>query len=302
MFSQFFLWRWVQNICVPPKLKRRTRAVASAASTKPCVESLEPRALLSTGSLPRPDHVVIVIEENHSFEQIQHAHPPYLTALERAGALFTDSHGIKHPSQPNYLALFSGSTQRVHGDSTPRHLFHGPDLGSELIAAGYTFAGYSEGLPSLGFKGSRSGNYVRRHNPWVDFMDVPGSANLPLTSLPSDFSQLRTVSFIVPNLENDMHSGSIEGADDWLKQHVDAYVQWAQSHNSLLIVTWDESNLSSSVNHIPTIFVGPMVKPGQYSETINHYNVLRTLEDMYGLPAAGESANVSPITDAFTTG
>src|SRR5262249_42319654 len=150
--------------------------------------------------------------------------------------------------------------------------------------------------------GSSSGNYVRRHNPWVDFMDVPSSANLPLTSLPSDFNQLRTVSFIVPNLENDMHSGSIERADDWLKQHLDEYVQWAQSHNSLLIVTWDESNLSSLVNHIPTIFVGPMVKPGQYSEQINHYNVLRTLEGMYGLPAAGKSANVSLITDAFTTG
>jgi phosphatidylinositol-3-phosphatase len=71
-------------------------------------------------------------------------------------------------------------------------------------------------------------------------------------------------------------------------------VAWAQTNNSLLIVTWDEDD-NTSVNQIPTIFVGPMVKPGQYSEKINHYNVLRTLEAIYGLPYAGQSQSVKTI-------
>jgi hypothetical protein len=66
----------------------------------------------------------------------------------------------------------------------------------------------------------------------------------------------------------------------------------------LLIVTWDEDD-SSAANQIATLFVGPMVLTGQYGETINHFNVLRTLEDMYGLPQAGASAGAAAITDIW---
>jgi hypothetical protein len=66
----------------------------------------------------------------------------------------------------------------------------------------------------------------------------------------------------------------------------------------LLIVTWDEDD-GTQKDRIPTIFVGQMVHPGQYNEFINHYNVLRTIEDMYGLPYAGNSSTVTPITDIW---
>jgi acid phosphatase len=52
-------------------------------------------------------------------------------------------------------------------------------------------------------------------------------------------------------------------------------------------------------NDIPTFFVGPMVKPGRYAERIDHYNVLRTLEDAYRLTPTGNSARVAPITDCW---
>jgi hypothetical protein len=86
--------------------------------------------------------------------------------------------------------------------------------------------------------------------------------------------------------------------DSWLKNNLSGYVQWAKTHNSLLIVTWDEND-GSAGNQIPTIFVGPMVKTGHYSENINHYNVLRTLEDMYGLSHVGNSATATPISDCW---
>jgi len=252
--------------------------------------------------VPRPDHVVIVIEENHAYSEIiGNAAAPYLNSLARQGASFTASFAVTHPSEPNYLALFSGSTQGVTDDSCP-HMFTAPNLASELIAAGLTFGGYSEDMPSVGYTGCQFQQYWRKHNPWVNWqgVNIPSTANMPFTSFPSDFTRLPNVAVVVPNQNNDMHDGTIQQADTWLQTHLDAYVQWAKTNNSLLIVTWDEDDSSSS-NRIPTLFVGPMVNSGQYSETINHYNVLRTLEDLYGLPYAGNSATATPITDVWVS-
>src|SRR5205823_2523793 len=106
----------------------------------------------------------------------------------------------------------------------------------------------------------------------VNFTNVPSADNLPFTSFPSNYSSLPTLSFVVPNQDNDMHNGTIQQGDTWLQQYIDPYVQWARSHNSLLILTWDEDDNTSS-NRIPTIFVGAMVVTSQYGEAINHYNV-----------------------------
>ncbi len=252
---------------------------------------------------PKPDHVVIVMEENHSYSDIiGSSDAPYINALAAQGASFTNSHGVTHPSEPNYLALFSGSTHGLTSDACPKS-YSGPDLGSELINANDTFAGYSENLPNAGYTGctapsSSNALYARKHNPWVSMTDVPASANQPFTSFPTNYAQLPTVSFVVPNQQDDMHSASIAKGDTWLKNHLDGYAQWAKTHNSLLIVTWDEDD-GSTDNQVATIFVGPMVKAGDYSKSINHYNVLRTLEDLYGLPYANNSATVTPITDIW---
>jgi len=243
------------------------------------------------------------MEENHAFSEIiGSSAAPYMNSLASQGASFTNSHAITHPSEPNYLALFSGSTHGLASDACPLS-FTGPNLATELLAAKDSFGGYSEDLPNVGFTGCVAPDdfnalYARKHNPWVSFTNVPASVNMPWTSFPTDYQSLPTVSFVVPNQLNDMHSGSISQADSWLKSNLDGYVQWAKTHNSLLIVTWDEDD-GSTVNQIPTLFVGPMVKAGQYSESINHYSVLRTLEAMYGLPYAGESANVSAITNIW---
>jgi uncharacterized membrane protein len=97
-----------------------------------------------------------------------------------------------------------------------------------------------------------------------------------------------------------MHDGTIAQGDTWLQQNMNAYIQFAQANNSLLIITWDEDD-SSMTNQIPTIFLGPMVKQGQFTEHITHFNVLRTIEDLYGLTHAGAAANATPITDIWQT-
>jgi len=130
-------------------------------------------------------------------------------------------------------------------------------------------------------------------------LNLPTGTHLSFSQFPSDFSQLPNVAFVIPNLDNDMHSGSTQQGDAWLRKHIDPYVQWAQTNNSLFILTWDEGGPD---NRIPTIFIGPMVQPGMYGGRFNHYNLLRTLEDMFGLPYAGLSAQVPPIANVWRAG
>jgi phosphatidylinositol-3-phosphatase len=248
-----------------------------------------------TAALPRPDHVVIVVLENHAYgEVIQNSKAPYISSLATSGATLTQSFAVTHPSQPNYLALFSGSTQGLTSDSCP-HTYSSANLGQELIAAGKTFIGYSESMPSDGYTGCTSGRYARKHNPWVNFTNVPASANLRYTRFPTDFTRLPTVSFVIPNLCNDMHDCSVATGDTWVRSNLDGYVQWAKTHNSVLLLTFDEDDFSAS-NRIPTLFVGQPVQPGSYSTRVNHYSILRTLLDMYGLPCVGSACSATPLT------
>jgi phosphatidylinositol-3-phosphatase len=257
--------------------------------------------------IPRPDHVVIVIEENKSYKLvIGNPAAKYINALAKKGALFTNSFAIGHPSQPNYLALFSGSTQGVTSDNCSFPVA-GENLASALILAGFSFAIYSESMPSIGYTGCFTENhyYVRKHNPVVNWQNqnLSPEVNMPFDRFPSAYEKLPTVAIVIPNIIDDMHDGAtvtnqiIQG-DHWLEQNLDAYATWAKTHNSLLILTWDEDDYSS-INRIPTIFVGPMVKQGKYNIRIDHYNILRTVEDMYGVMPVGKSRNADYIKNIW---
>ena len=222
---------------------------------------------------------------------------PFLNGLASSGALFTESYAVAHPSQPNYLALFSGSTQAIVDDSCP-HSFAGPDLATALTAAGNTFTGFSEDLPSAGFAGCTAGSYARKHNPWVNFPAVPAAANQPFTAFPEDFAALPTVSFVIPNLEHDMHDGTIAQADAWLEANLGGYIGWAPSHHSAVLVTFDEDD-NRAGNHIATIIAGAGVRAGQYAERIDHYRVLRTICDLFAAAPPGAAAVAAPILDAW---
>src|SRR5690349_14259526 len=134
--------------------------------------------------IPLFDHVVVVVMENHSQSEIigNTAKAPYINSLASDGANFTQSFAVEHPSEPNYLDLFSGSNQGVTDDSCP-HTFSTANLGAQFIEAGLSFSGYSEDLPSVGSTVCTSGLYARKHNPWVNFTvspnAVPASANKP---------------------------------------------------------------------------------------------------------------------------
>lgn len=305
-------------------------AADTAATTATATSPAWPAAL------PVYSHVVIVIEENKDYgEIIGSGHAPYINQLRAEGANLTRMFGEEHYSQGNYFWLFSGSNQNVGFlDKVPTVQITAPNLGAELFTKNLTFGGYSEDLPQAGslveFAKNAAGkkSYARKHNPWASFNfppknQVSGSANMPFSDFPTreeDFAKLPTVAIVVPGLKNDMHDGlsrkSVPKGDAWLRAHIDAYYQWAKSHNSLLIVTWDENDNQydkrhptgitvpgltnpfestatakgrSIQNRIATIIAGARIKPGDYPEGngVTHVNLLRTLEAMYGLPRAG---------------
>jgi hypothetical protein len=273
-----------------------TSRVPTTATTATATSG--PTARAAPGRLPGVphfDHVVVVVLENKAEQQILGAGAaPFLDSLAASGAVLARSYAITHPSEPNYLALFSGSTQGLSDDSCP-HSYTGPNLGAALLQHGYTFTGYSEDLPEVGFTGCSSGAYARKHNPWVNFTGLPSSVNQPMDAFPADPAALPTVSFVIPNLDNDMHDGSVNRADEWLREHLGTYARWATSHNSALVVTTDEDDKSHD-NHIATIVVGARVRPGQYDVRTDHYGLLRTVLDSYDLPVFGEAATAAPIT------
>jgi acid phosphatase len=249
--------------------------------------------------LPRPAHVIVIVEENKSLAQIdRNGHASFINAIAARGALFVNAHGVTHPSLPNYLSLFAG-VRNTNGDGCPAVGIapNAPNLGSELLAAHLTFAGYAEALPGTGSKVCSAGTYARKHAPWVAFTNVPASDSKPMDDLPRSYNALPTVSFLIPDVDDDMHDGSIEAGDTWLATHVKPLLAWADKHDALVVLTWDEGY--DPANTIPTIFYGPMVKPGRYEERVDHLNTLRTLETMYGLPLTGRASQVSPIVDCW---
>lgn len=276
---------------------------------------------------PVYDHVVIVLEENKNYEEIiDNAWAPYINSvLRKEGAVLTQMFGEEHWSEGNYFWLFSGDNHGMgFADKMPQHPLTASNFGQQLLKKGLTFLGYSENLPSVGSTVVTAPPppdrtlYARKHVPWVSFSNVPAETSVPFTTFPKDvagFEKLPTLSFVIPNLLNDMHDGSPKDSvplgDRWLKDNIDAYYQWAKTHNSLLVVTFDENDNKAGYrgltnpavvvggadpefrrslqNRIPTIFAGAHIKPGEYSEIsgLTHVNLLRTFEAMYGLGRSG---------------
>ena len=258
----------------------------------PADSSLRP----STG--PRIDHVTVVMMENRDYASVIGVpEAPYINkTLVARGALLTNSHAVSHPSEPNYLAIFSGSTQGVASDDCPL-TFSAANLGRELIASGKSFRGYSESMPHDGYTGCGDNGYERKHNPWASFTNVPKSSNLIYRPSRVPGSAMADVTFVVPNLDDDMHDGSTQQGDTWLSKHLPSIVAWNAKHNGLLIVTWDEASPDDGTNPIATIFVGPMVKAGVRSKQhVDHYAVLRTIENAFGIPCTANACKRVPIS------
>ena len=277
-------------------------ACASQGSSSPVLPSASAPnagpAAANAAALPSIAHVTVVMMENRDYASVIGVpDAPYINkTLAPAGALLTNSHAVSHPSEPNYLAIFSGSVQGVSSDDCPLN-FSAPNLGQELIAAGKTFRGYSESMPGNGYTGCDANSYARKHNPWVSFTNVPKSSNLVYHPNLVPGTGMADLTFVVPNLDDDMHDGTTQQGDTWLSKHLPQIIAWNAKNDGLLIVTWDEASPDNGTNPIATILVGPMVKPNvRSSQHVDHYTVTRTIEDAFGLKCTAQACNRTDIS------
>jgi phosphatidylinositol-3-phosphatase len=256
------------------------------------------------------EHVVVIVLENHSFESVVGSpSAPYLNQLANLWSLATGYSGVSHPSLPNYLAMIGGSTFGITSDCTDCFV-SAPSLPDRLEAAGKTWKGYMEGMPSPCFVGS-SGLYAQKHNPFIYFDPIRldptrCSRIVPYGQLAIDFASPSTApsfAFVTPNLCNDGHDCTLSTADAWVSHEVPSLMASAafSGSRSLLVITFDEGEGGS--DRVATILAGDGVKTGfQSAAAYNHYSLLRTIESLWGLdPLAGGDGAAVPMTDFFTS-
>ena len=263
---------------------------------------------VAAGPVPRLEHVVVIVLENTNSEDARTA--PYVASLVARGASFSDYHAITHPSQPNYLALWAGSTLGVRDNKCPApgSPFSVENLGHACESARLTWRAYSEDLPTAGFSGCKSGkgsSYARKHAPWTNFGNLDHQNERPFTDLASDVAggRLPTLAFIIPNNCNNAHSCPFSVADDWLAANVPAILA-AVGPKGVVVVTFDEDDKDTSTsNKVLTVVVGAPAKGGFVSaRKVSHYTLLRTLCESLGLPVFGAAKDETPITDIWTPG
>lgn len=263
--------------------------------------------------IPASKHVVMVLEENHSYSGvIGSSSMPYLNSLASKYTLATNYYANTHPSIGNYFMLTTGKiitnsdgyTGTVTADNIVRR----------ILAAGKTWKSYAENLPSTGYIGGNSGSYAKRHNPLAYFSDVVNSSNqrqnlVSFTQFKADrdANQLPDYSFVVPNMCNDAHDCSLATADNWLKTNIAPLLTTAPFQaggDGLLMIVFDESAASDTAHgggHIAMVVVGPNVKHG-YRSTVfyQHQSALRTALKAMGIGVyPGASGTVSSFTDMF---
>jgi hypothetical protein len=254
--------------------------------------------------VPAFDHVIVVIMENKSYDAVRTA--PYTAGLIAQFSSFSQSYAVTHPSQPNYIALWSGSTQLVTDNACtpPNSPFTAPNLGQICEASGLSWKAYSEDLPAAGSTVcvAGAGNlYTRKHDPWTQFSNLNHANEVPYTQLAADIAggTLPHLAFVVPNNCHNTHDCPIATGDTWLSNNLPAMIA-AAGPQGLVILTWDEDDFTQA-NRILTVFAGPRVKSNYVSSrTINHYTVLRTLCDALRMgPYPAAAAADSSITDVW---
>lgn len=281
--------------------------------------------LLSTitwAQVPQSKHVWVLTEENHSYETvIGNSGMPYFNSLAAKYSLATQYYSEQHNSISALMWLVAG--QPVTGNNTTTSCYSVNNIARQLIAQGYKWRSYQEDLPYPGFSAVNNLNYVRRHNPIIDFTDTCASSqkynSVPYTQLAADIANHATpnYAYITPSLIHDAHSGTLTAADAWLAEHVPAILalpEFQPGGDGILFVVWDEADLgndnrcSSTISsgcggRLATLVIGPQVKPG-YKSSIryDHANLLSTVCAVMGLSSCpGGSAVESPMSDVFNT-
>lgn len=264
-----------------------------------------------TGGVPAFGHVLLVVEENHSYSSvIGNLSMPYLNSLAKQYGLATQYFANTHPSIGNYFELTTG--QIITNDDGYSGTVSTDNVVRHLLTAGKTWKLYAENLPSVGYTGGDVYPYVKHHNPFAYFTDVVNSQNqlnnlVPFTQFATDLknNQLPQYSFVIPNMQDDGHDGSLSHADNWLKTNIAPLIAGsAFQKNGLLIILFDES-YSYDTQHgggqVAALVISSLAKRGYRSKTFyQHPSTCRLLMQGLGLDRShGACAGAPQMSEFF---
>jgi acid phosphatase len=258
--------------------------------------------------------VLVVIEENHTIEQMRDG-MPYLAGLADRYGYATHWRAITHPSEPNYLAIAAGSTFGITDDRSPaaheERLSNAVTVFDQALASDRTAATYAESMPEnchvYDFPDRTDGVpiYAVRHNPWVYFpsgRDECLRDDIPLPRFGKDVAAnaLPHVGFLIPNLEHDAHDGSLAEADEWLKAQLGPVLSSTDftSGRLVVIVTADEDDKSAD-NTVLTAVLTPALSHQVVTDPLNHYSLTRYIAETLGVPPLRNGSAAPDLAEAF---
>lgn len=248
------------------------------------------------------NRAVIVVFENTNYKDA--LKQPFFSQLATNGANLTNFIAEAHPSQANYIALTAGTLGGVKGDGHyDLNLTNIVDL---LESHGISWKVYAEGFPGNCYLGMNKGQYYRKHNPFISFLNIQSDQSrcakiVGAREFDADVQAgtLPQYVFYVPDARNDGHDTGVAFADKWYRKKFEPLIQNPDfNKDTILISTFDESGASAK-NLIYTSIFGGVVRPGAYGDEVNHYSLLRLVEDNWGLGNLGRSDANAPEIPAI---
>jgi hypothetical protein len=270
-------------------------APTPALRSAPAVSGHSPSPAAIAGP-PRPTAVLagsvfVIVMENKSYDEALGG--TYTASLASQYALATNYHAVSHPSEPNYLALTSGSTWGATDDSY-RALPPG-GIGKQLSDAGVSWRAYMEGLPSSCLRDLYP--YALKHDPFA-FYGGSCAGIASTDALAGDLAgNTPRFVWISPGLCNDTHDCPVAAGDHWLSQVVPEIINsrgWRTG--GVLFLTWDEDD-GSAQNRVATLVISPNPKQHLSDKPYTHYSLLATIEDRLGVGRLGAAAGATPMDD-----
>jgi len=303
----------MQSLPLHPRATRFIPVLLVMAAAVGCSSAGGPRSgppPPPTGNVPQVGHVILVVEENHSYSQVMGSPDmPYLNSLASQYGLATQYFANFHPSIGNYFMLTTG--QMVTTDDGFNGTVRVDNIVRELIASGKTWKSYAESIPAVGYTGGDSYPYAKRHNPFAYLSDVVESGTqvqnlVSLSQFNSDVAneRLPNFSFLVPNLLDDAHDGPLLLADAWLQQNLEPLIHSSTFQNDgLLIIVFDEaqdSDMAHGGGHVTALVISPKAKQGYQSTTLyQHQSALRLILQGLGVPTYPAAASTAPEMGEF---
>lgn len=266
-------------------------------------------------------HVVWIWMENHPYRSvIGSPSAPFENEVATQCGLATNYHNVTHPSLPNYIAATSGlglnELGRFASDCDPSPSCSAPPGTPSIFSQAASWRTYVESMPAPCTKVS-SDDYAAKHNPAVYYPSLAPACSTDDVAIGQlyrdlDAGSLPAFAFVTPNLVDDTHNGSVAQGDNWLRGAIDAIASSSQYRSGMVavFVVWDEGEGGSASDcatnttdvgcHVPALVLSASTRPGTASGGLfNHYSLLRTAEDLLGLPALGQAAGASSMAPAF---